>query len=359
MARSPASRARRTSPARPSPGVQIFSRAAACSSGIGFAESATTSIALRARTSSRTSSSPARRLQPVQDLLRASSPRAAPSARAPRGSPRRTPRCPRPRRSRRRPPRAAAAARRRAVPRRAGPPRCARRSAGTRPCRCPGGRASAACGPRARWRAPRRAHRARRRSRRRRPRRARPRGTRRRCGRSSTSRRRVADVLAQLGDRVEARLLGELVVDLGQLLGLDLLDRDGELGVLAREVLGAVVVGEGHLRRRRPRRRVAPLSWSSKPGMRRPGAELDELVAPLAAGEGLAVDRADVVHGEEVALLGLALDDVEARERGRAAPSISRSIASSSACGSRTADLEVAGRRRAAPSGARRPRWRR
>ena len=38
-------------------GVQIFSRASACSSGIGFAASATSSIALRSRRSSRTSAS--------------------------------------------------------------------------------------------------------------------------------------------------------------------------------------------------------------------------------------------------------------------------------------------------------------
>ena len=45
-----------------------------------------------------------------------------------------------------------------------------------------------------------------------------------------------ADVLAQLVERVEAGLLGELVVERGQLLGLDLADRDRELGLLAGQL---------------------------------------------------------------------------------------------------------------------------
>ena len=48
-----------------------------------------------------------------------------------------------------------------------------------------------------------------------------------------------ADVLAQLVERVEARLGGELVVELGQLLGLDLADGDRELGLLAGQLVGA------------------------------------------------------------------------------------------------------------------------
>ena len=60
----------------------------------------------------------------------------------------------------------------------------------------------------------------------------------------------VADVLAQLVERVEAGGLGgELVVELGQLLRLDLLDGDLELGVFPGELLGAVVVGEGDVDR--------------------------------------------------------------------------------------------------------------
>ena len=41
------------------------------------------------------------------------------------------------------------------------------------------------------------------------------------------------------------------------------------------------------------------------------GAELDHLVAPLAAGERHAVERAREVHHDEVAALGLALDGLE------------------------------------------------
>ena len=44
----------------------------------------------------------------------------------------------------------------------------------------------------------------------------------------------LGDVLAQLGQRVEpGRLGGELVVELGQALRLDLVDRDVELRLLA------------------------------------------------------------------------------------------------------------------------------
>ena len=73
--------------------------------------------------------------------------------------------------------------------------------------------------------------------------------------RSSASRSLARDVLAQLVERVEAGGVGgEVVVELGQLLALDLVDRDRELGLAARELLGAVVVGERDRRRcaRRP-----------------------------------------------------------------------------------------------------------
>ena len=56
---------------------------------------------------------------------------------------------------------------------------------------------------------------------------------------------------------------------------------------------------------------AAPSSWSSKPGHEPAGAELDHLVAPLAAGERLVVDRAAIVHDHEVAGRGRALDGVE------------------------------------------------
>ena len=121
------------------------------------------------------------------------------------------------------------------------------------------------------------------------------------------------DVLAQLVDRVEARLLGERVVDLGQLLRLDLLDGDGELGVLPGEVLGAVVLRERHLDRDvviGVRALELVLEARDEPA----GAELDELVATFATLERHAVDRADVVDGQEVAVLGRALDGVEPGE---------------------------------------------
>ena len=101
---------------------------------------------------------------------------------------------------------------------------------------------------------------------------------------------------------------------LGELLRLDLLDGHRELGVVAREVLGAVVLGERDLRRSRRRRRSTPLSWSSKPGMSRPAPSSIIWSRPSPPANGLAVDGADVVDGQEVALLGRALDDVEARE---------------------------------------------
>ena len=64
--------------------------------------------------------------------------------------------------------------------------------------------------------------------------------------RARRPRARLRDVLAQLVERVEAGGVGgEVVVELGQLLALDLLDRDLELARPAGEVLGAVVVGEG------------------------------------------------------------------------------------------------------------------
>ena len=106
---------------------------------------------------------------------------------------------------------------------------------------------------------------------RRRRRRARPRGTRASIARSSASRSRVGDVLAQLVERVEARRVdGEVVVELGQLLGLDLLDRDLELRRLARRGSAPVVVGEGDLDGRARRRRWRRSSCSSKPGTSRP-----------------------------------------------------------------------------------------
>ena len=87
----------------------------------------------------------------------------------------------------------------------------------------------------------------------------------------------------------------------GQVLALDLLDRDRELAPPCRPA-----------RSRRSRRGSVTVDRALVAGLRAhellleagheaPGAELDELVAALAAGEGLAVDRADVVHDDEVA----------------------------------------------------------
>src|SRR3712207_7570466 len=50
---------------------------------------------------------------------------------------------------------------------------------------------------------------------------------------------------------VEALLDREVLVDLGELLGLDLLDGDGELGGPARELLRPVVAGEVRSEERR------------------------------------------------------------------------------------------------------------
>ena len=94
----------------------------------------------------------------------------------------------------------------------------------------------------------------------------------------------LADVVAQLVERVEAGLGGEVVVELGQLLRLDLLDRDGELGLLAGQLLGAVVVGERDVDGALVaggRARELLLEAGDEPA----GAELDHLVAALAAGE--------------------------------------------------------------------------
>src|SRR6185312_16904666 len=96
---------------------------------------------------------------------------------------------------------------------------------------------------------------------------------------------------------------GEVVVEVREVLALDLLDRDRELRLLARQLGCAVVVGEvdgdGAL--------VAGLGARElllEAGYEASGAELDELVAPLSPGEGLAVDGADVVHDHEVAVRG-------------------------------------------------------
>ena len=124
----------------------------------------------------------------------------------------------------------------------------------------------------------------------------------------------LGDVLAQLLERVEAgRVRGEVVVEVGQVLVLDVLDLDRELRVLAGDVLGAVVLGERRLD-------DALLAGDGadeallEAGDEVARAELDELVAALAAGERLAADGALEVDRQEVAVLRGALDDVQVGE---------------------------------------------
>ena len=129
-------------------------------------------------------------------------------------------------------------------------------------------RASAACGPTARARGPRRAPRA-------------PRPSRCSTTASSTASRNSASTCARrpraacaaMSSRSSSSVskpaasAAKSSSSVGQVLALDLLDGDRELGVLARELLGAVVVGEGDLRRCAPRRpwrpRAAPRSRGS------------------------------------------------------------------------------------------------
>ena len=263
----------------------------------------------------------ARGPQALEQLLGRACPRRRRRARAPRAPRRRSARCPRPRRS------AASTASRRSRARR----RLAvlgddlvlgrgRRSAGTSRARCPGARASGASGPTARARAPRQRARAPRSSRRRRRRRARPRGTRPRSARSSRLGEALADVLAQLVERVEAGLGGEVVVELGQLLGLDLLDRDGELGLLAGELLGAVVVGEGDLDRALLAGRRRPSSCSSKPGTSRPEPSSTIWSRPSPPANGSPSSVPSEVHDHEVAASAAARSTVSSLRRALAQP---------------------------------------
>ena len=125
----------------------------------------------------------------------------------------------------------------------------------------------------------------------------------------------VLDVGAQLVDGVElARLGGEVVVQLGQLLALHVLHVDVERGLPALELLGLVLVGELHLdhaRVARARAHELLLEALDQP----PAAELEHVVAGLAALELLAVDLAHEVDHDVVPLLGRAFDAVQPRER--------------------------------------------
>src|SRR4051794_295468 len=123
---------------------------------------------------------------------------------------------------------------------------------------------------------------------------------------------------AQLLERVEAGLDRQVVVERRKLLLLDLLHRDRELGLAALEVVGAVIVGKGDGDRALlAGLRARELLLEARDQASR--AELDHLVAPLAAGERLAVQRADVVRHHEVAALGGPLDRLELR---RAVPEL-------------------------------------
>jgi hypothetical protein len=126
------------------------------------------------------------------------------------------------------------------------------------------------------------------------------------------------DVLAQLSQRVHpGRVGGELVVELGQLLRLDLGDGDLEGPPACLPVLGAVVVGERDLDLRCVTG-AAPTSCSSKPGISRPEPSSSELVTALAALKRDAVDRAEVVDHHVVAVLGRALNRLKRRRSDRA-----------------------------------------
>src|SRR5207237_9957725 len=118
-----------------------------------------------------------------------------------------------------------------------------------------------------------------------------------------------------------ARLESELVVELGQALLADLFDDRRERGVLAGELLGAVVVRELDMELAllaRLRTHELLLEARDQP----PCPQLDRLAASLAALEGDTVDRAGVVEHEEVARLRAALDRLERREALAQAPEL-------------------------------------
>ena len=124
----------------------------------------------------------------------------------------------------------------------------------------------------------------------------------------------LADVLAQLRERVEAGGLGrEVVVGLGQVLGLDLVDRDRELRLLARQLRSRIVVGE----RDRDRSLLACARAHQlllESGHEPARAELHELIAAGASLKFLSVDGAHVVDHRVVAVRGGALHRVERRQ---------------------------------------------
>ncbi|GAO24221.1 hypothetical protein ALISP_4041 [Alicycliphilus sp. B1] len=115
----------------------------------------------------------------------------------------------------------------------------------------------------------------------------------------------LLDVGAQALDRAvgDAQRLGELLIHLGQVGGLDLLDGDQEVGRLAGHVLAVVVLGESQ------REGLALARLHAAHGVLEflehlAFADQELEVLGLAALEGLAVDLAFEVHGHAVAVLG-------------------------------------------------------
>ena len=109
-----------------------------------------------------------------------------------------------------------------------------------------------------------------------------------------------ADILRQLRQGVVAAGLDrQLVVELGQALLLDLLDGHVEGRLLAGQVVGLVVVGEGDLHLA-ARPRGGSLQLLLEAGDQPTGAQLEQESARVAALEGLAVDRADEVDDHVV-----------------------------------------------------------
>ena len=122
------------------------------------------------------------------------------------------------------------------------------------------------------------------------------------------------DVVLELLQRVVAEVLGgELVVQLRKGLLFDGVDVDLEDGFLAGQVLGAVLVREGHVHDRvLAGLRAVELLFEA--GDELAGAELQHVVVAGAALEGLVVELAEEVDVDEVAALGGAVDVFELAE---------------------------------------------
>ena len=124
----------------------------------------------------------------------------------------------------------------------------------------------------------------------------------------------LGDVGTQLLDGLELRRLGgEVVVEIGQDLFPHLLDLDLEDGLLAGQLLGAVVLGEADLD-------LAALA-GARPGElllealdQLAAAEVEQVVARRAALEGLAVEGPLEVDQQRVALGGGPLDRLQPGE---------------------------------------------